>query len=225
MRHPLSTQRDAENYVAALGQVAPGWRKHLRKRGARSAADTIPPRFIIEATLTQMKQFIANAAGQNPFVTTFEQTDERGRRQFPIAGGWNSERKPRRIVSEQIVSGMATARSHSSNRWRAKATHDAGLWRFKGGPEAYAYFLRRFTTTDLTPDQIHDIGLREVARIEKEMDAILRQLGRTNGSVKDRIDKLKSRSRLPENGRRTQVDHGGRRADPPGRGKTVAVNV
>src|SRR5262249_40182125 len=72
-----------------------------------------------------------------------------------------------------------------------KTTTDAGLWRLPGGPEAYAYFLRRFTTTDLTPDQIHDIGLREVASIEKEMDGILRQLGRTEGSVKDRVEKLK----------------------------------
>ena len=52
------------------------------------------------------------------------------------------------------------------------STDDAGLWRLKGGAEAYAYFLHRYTTTHLTADQIHEIGLREVARIEKEMDGI-----------------------------------------------------
>jgi uncharacterized protein (DUF885 family) len=72
----------------------------------------------------------------------------------------------------------------------ARTTDDAGLWRFTGGDAVYAYNLRRFTTTTLTADEIHQIGLREVARIEKEMDEILRRLGRTNGSVKDRIAQL-----------------------------------
>ncbi|MGZ4822604.1 MAG: DUF885 domain-containing protein, partial [Terriglobales bacterium] len=71
------------------------------------------------------------------------------------------------------------------------STDDAGLWRLKGGAEAYAYFLRRYTTTNLTPDQIHEVGLREVDRIEKEMDAIFRRLGRTEGSVNQRAEKLK----------------------------------
>jgi len=73
-----------------------------------------------------------------------------------------------------------------------KATDDAGLWRFKDGAMAYASMLRRYTTTDLTADQIHQIGLNEVARIEKEMDAILRKIGRTEGSVNERVGRLKT---------------------------------
>ena len=65
------------------------------------------------------------------------------------------------------------------------------MWRLKGGPEAYAFFLRRFTTTNLTADQIHEIGLQQVARIETQMDGLLRKLGRTAGPVKDRIEKLR----------------------------------
>ena len=59
------------------------------------------------------------------------------------------------------------------------ATDDAGLWRFKDGAEIYAHQLRQFTSTNMTREQIHALGLREVARIEGEMDAILRTLGRT----------------------------------------------
>ena len=47
------------------------------------------------------------------------------------------------------------------------------------------YFLRRYTTTNLSADQIHQIGLNQVARIENEMDTLLRRLGRTAGPVKD----------------------------------------
>ena len=56
----------------------------------------------------------------------------------------------------------------------------AGLWRLEGGAAAYAHFLKAFTTTDLTPDQIHEIGLRKVDELERNMDAILRKLGRSS---------------------------------------------
>jgi uncharacterized protein (DUF885 family) len=78
-----------------------------------------------------------------------------------------------------------------------RVNDDAGLWRLPGGAEAYAFNLRRYTTTDLTPDQIHELGLKQVARIEGEMDALLRQLGRTQGSVKDRIEQLKTDQAYP----------------------------
>ena len=79
-----------------------------------------------------------------------------------------------------------------------KSNDDAGLWRFQGGDAAYAYALNRFTTTELTADQIHEIGLQQVARIESEMDAILRKLGRSEGAVRDRIAKLKNDLSYPD---------------------------
>src|SRR5690606_38864738 len=72
-----------------------------------------------------------------------------------------------------------------------KASDVAGLSRLPGGAEAYAFFLRQFTSTDLTPEQIHEIGLRRVAELEREMDAILRRLGRTEGTVQERAEALK----------------------------------
>src|SRR5207302_5451997 len=85
-----------------------------------------------------------------------------------------------------------------------RANDDAGVSRFKGGAEAYAFALRRFTTTKLTADQIHQIGLDRVAAIEKEMDRLFRELGRTQGSVKDRIEQLKRDESYPitEDGRK-----------------------
>jgi uncharacterized protein (DUF885 family) len=66
------------------------------------------------------------------------------------------------------------------------ATDDAGLWRFEGGAKVYAHDLRRFTTTRLGPDEIHAIGLREVARLEGEMEKLFARLGRTQGSFAER---------------------------------------
>ena len=94
----------------------------------------------------------------------------------------------------------------------------AGLWRLEGGAAAYAHFLKAFTTTNLTPDQIHEIGLQKVDELERNMDAILRKLGRSNGTVKERVAQLKKDLSYPttEDGR--QADHGRhRRHDPRSR--------
>src|SRR5262249_35364576 len=79
----------------------------------------------------------------------------------------------------------------------ADSTDDAGLRRLKGGPEAYTNALRRFTTTDMTPAQIHELGLRQVGTIERQMDEALRRMGRTEGTVKERVEKLQEEKRYP----------------------------
>ena len=202
VRHPLSSLRDAENYVVVLRQAGTRMEEAIAEAKRLAANNTIPPRFIIEATLKQMKQFVSTDPSENPLVATFDQrmravktiSDPR-RMEFTDEAG--------RIVREQVYPAWQKAIG-LLEPLVPKASNDAGLWRFKGGPEAYAHFLRRFTTTDLTPDQIHEIGLREVARIEKEMDAILRELHRTDGSVKERVEKLKADLAYPltEEGRK-----------------------
>jgi len=77
------------------------------------------------------------------------------------------------------------------------AKSDAGLSRFPRGDEAYAYALRRSTTTEMTAEEIHQLGLKEVERIEHEMDGLLRQLGYRESTVKDRIGKLEDDSQPP----------------------------
>jgi uncharacterized protein (DUF885 family) len=73
-----------------------------------------------------------------------------------------------------------------------KASDDAGLWRFPQGAAAYANALERFTTTQLSAEQIHQIGLAQVARIEQQMDGILRRLGRNEGTVSERMRRLEA---------------------------------
>ena len=203
VRHPLSSEHDAANYVAALGQVSTRMDEAVNEAKRVAAKEMLPPRFIIQSTLTQMKQFVATPAAQNPLVTTLEQ--KMNTAATPISDARRKELREQaaKIVGEQVYPSWQRAISFL-DPLVAQTHDDAGLWRFKGGAQAYAYFLRRFTTTDLTPDQIHEIGLREVARIEKEMDEILRQLHRTDGSLKDRIAKLKTDLGYPvsEDGRK-----------------------
>jgi uncharacterized protein (DUF885 family) len=186
--HPLITGKDARNYVVRLGQVGTRMEEATAEAIRLVEKRMAPPRFIVRVTLAQMQQFISTPAAQNPFVTAFAE------RMAAIKGLSEAEREELRAAAERITADQIYP------AWRnaiavleplaGRTTDDAGLWRFKGGAEAYAHNLRRFTTTDLSANEIHQIGLREVARIEKEMDAILRRLGRTDGSVSDRIGQL-----------------------------------
>ena len=199
--HPIVTDKDAANYVARLGVV--GTRMGEAAADARRLAtkNMIPPRFILLATITQMKQFVAPPPADNPFVTTF------GERMKDVATLTDARRQELKATAEQIV------REDVYPAWQQaialleslvpRSTDDAGLWRLSGGAEAYAYALRRFTTTNLSADEIHQIGLRQVALIEREMDDIFRRLGRTNGSIAERVAQLKKDLAYPvtENGR------------------------
>jgi uncharacterized protein (DUF885 family) len=196
VRHPLATERDAVNYVAALGQVGTRMSEAIVEAQARIAKGMFPPKFILQATITQMRQFVSSAPAQNPFVTSFDQ------RMSAIRGLADARRRELRSEAEKIVStqiypawqkGIAALEPLA-----AKASDEAGISRFKGGDQAYANALKRFTTTDLSAEQIHEIGLREVARIENEMDAIFRKLGRTQGSLKERIEQLKKDLAYPQ---------------------------
>jgi uncharacterized protein (DUF885 family) len=194
VRHPLANEKDAVNYVAALGQVATRMDEAIAEARTLQSKNIIPPKFILQATIKQMQSFADPAPAQNPFVSVMAQKMEAAK--IPEARRAELQSQAEKIVSGQIYPswkrGIALLESQLP-----RSNDDAGLWRLKGGADAYKYFLRRYTTTDLTPDEIHQIGLKQVADIEGQMDAILRRLGRTQGSVKDRIEKLKQDQAYP----------------------------
>jgi uncharacterized protein (DUF885 family) len=189
VRHPLATERDAENYVAALGQVAARMDESTAEARRLEARTFIPPRFILGATIRQMQSFAAMAPAQNPFVTAFAD------RIATIESLPAAKREQLRVEAEKIVASEiypAWTRALGVLQAQAgRATDDAGLWRLRGGPDAYSYFLGYFTTTKLTANEIHEIGRMQVNRIETEMDRLFRRIGRADGSVKDRIEQLK----------------------------------
>jgi uncharacterized protein (DUF885 family) len=196
VRHPLATARDAGNYIKRLLLVSQRMDESVIEAQRLASKAMVPPRFIVERTLAQMRTFRGSAPEQNPLVTAYAQriaTIE------ALAGEQRSDlqQQAARIVGTQVYPawdrGIALLESILP-----KTTDDAGLWRLRGGDRAYAYALNRFTTTTMTAAEIHEIGLREVTRIEAQMDTILKQLGRTEGSVRERIEKLQQDLRYPD---------------------------
>lgn len=188
--HPLKTGKDAENYVAALSQVSARMEEAMAESRRLAAEGILPPKFILQATIRQMQSFAGTPAAKNPLVVTLAEKMQ-GMEGLSEGGRGELRGQAEKIVAGQVYpawnKGIALLTAQLP-----RSSEDAGLWRLKGGAEAYRYELRRFTTTDMTPEQIHELGLRQVATIEQRMDGMLRQLGRTEGTVKERIAKLQA---------------------------------
>jgi uncharacterized protein (DUF885 family) len=161
-----------------------------------AAAGMIPPAFIIRTTLASMRTFREVPPEQNALVTVLAQ------KMGAVAGMAPEQRtklqaEATRLVGAEVYPAWDRAIKLLESI-QPQATDDAGLWRYQGGAEAYAFYLNRFTTTDYTAEQIHQIGLKQVAKIEGEMDTILQQLGRKDGTVRARIDQLRKDLRYPD---------------------------
>jgi uncharacterized protein (DUF885 family)/dipeptidyl aminopeptidase/acylaminoacyl peptidase len=194
--HPIRTGRDIENYLARLEQVAALIDEGIAQARERGERGILPPKFILTVTIDQIGRFLAPAPRENVLVASLAE------RSAKIQDLPAEQRDPFIAAAEKIVAGAiipAFGRAQALLQEQLpKATDDAGLWRLPRGSEAYANALHRNTSTTLTADQIHETGLKEVARIEQQMDALLRRLGYTDGSVKDRMARLEADSQPKE---------------------------
>ncbi len=194
--HPVRNRRDVENYLARLAQVAGCIDEGIADAKAAAAAGVLPPRFVIERVLGQLDGFVGDPPAKNPLVETL------GERIDQLKGAISAEDRAKFLAAAEAE--VRTTVLPAYGRVRAllaeqlpHATDDAGAWRLPQGAEYYASNLASLTTTAKTPEEIHALGLREVARISGEMDAILKQLGYAEGSLQARIEQLNAKINPP----------------------------
>jgi uncharacterized protein (DUF885 family) len=194
--HPLRNERDAENYLARLSAAGSKINQAMTIMQDRSKQGIRLPGFISVETVGQMKRFTAPEPADNILVSSFAE-------RLKKIGTIDEQKKTamvqsaEKLVRESVypayrgaMDGLATV--------NAKASNDAGLWRLPHGAEAYAFTLRRYTTTDMTAEQIHQKGLDEVTRIEKEMDGLFQKIGYKDGSIIQRFEKLQGEYSYPD---------------------------
>jgi uncharacterized protein (DUF885 family) len=186
--HPIRNRRDIENYLARLGLGATRLDEGIARARERATRGIIPPKFILTATIDQIGRLLADPPAKNPLVTSL---DERAAKIKEVSAEDRAKfvAAAEKIAATDFIPALRRVEALLQEQL-AKATDDAGLWRLPGGDKAYANALMRNTTTSMTADEIHALGLKEVARIEAQMDTLLRELGYAEGSVKERYDKL-----------------------------------
>lgn len=195
--HPIETAADAEAYLARLEQfpaVLAGETERLR---ATAAQGVIAPQFLIHKAIRQMGANLSAMGAQRgggDLVTSIERrTREKG-----IAGEWAM--RARDIVSTKVAP-VLEAQLAELIRQRARATSDAGMHTRPSGDAFYGWALRASTTTGMSPDEIHKLGLEALGELQGRMDPILRGLGYTSGTVGERMTALGSDARFlfPDN--------------------------
>ncbi len=186
--HPIRNKRDIGNYLVRLDLVAAQVDEGIAQSQEAATRGFLMPDFITKSSLGQFERFLGDAPAKNVLVASLEERaakltdvtpDERAA--FVATAG--------KIVSEQIMPAFRRAQALLQEQL-PRTTSDAGFWRLPGGDQAYANALRRFTTTTMTPEEIHALGLKEVTRIEQTMDGLLQKLGYKDGSIKDRMEQL-----------------------------------
>lgn len=180
---PLENAADGEAYVARLEALPAALDGELERIRSARGMGLIPPAFLLDKAIAAMETTLADVREGGSLVTPLT------RGATKIGSGFAARGKsivtgPVRAALERQLAELKTE--------RAAAKDTAGMWAQPRGDEWYAWGLRATTTTTLTPDQIHQQGLDELAMLHGRMDPILRKIGYTTGSVGERMQKLGS---------------------------------
>jgi uncharacterized protein (DUF885 family) len=186
--HPLRRATDLSSYMSRLEQVGQRIDEALVRAKEAAAKGMLPPRFILERAQYQVELFLKPEASQNVLVTTLDQRLAK-LSDVPEPVRAKAVSSAARIVDEKIRPAYQRVQAFMAEI-HPRTNDVAGISRLPGGLDAYQQALRTYTSTSLTAAEIHEIGLREVARIEGEMDRHLRALGYTEGSIEERMKKL-----------------------------------
>ena len=170
--HQVHNRRDVDYYNERLRAIGPKFWQVLAGLRIREKHGVMPPTFVIDKVLAEMKALVTQPAEHSILYTSFAE-------KLKTAEGLDA-------AAQQQLLGEAKSRITGTvypayqtlidyfTALRPRSTNDAGVWKFPDGAAYYAYCLRQNTTTNLTAAQIHALGLSEVARITAEMQAILR---------------------------------------------------
>src|SRR5207247_10212623 len=141
----------------------------------RKKKQILPPRFGVEEVLKEMTDFIGKPASENILATSFK---TRAAKIDKLSEEESADVQGR--VETAVTGKIYPAYQKLIDYFREilpKTTTDDGVWKLPDGDAYYAYLLRENTTTTLKPNEVHELGLREVARIEGEMRALLDATG------------------------------------------------
>ncbi len=171
--HKVETEQDARDYISRIRATATYIDQAIAESREREKLGVLPPKWVFPQVIEQSKNLISGA----PFTTGADNdvfADFKAK-----VGKLNiaQERKTALIAEahDALIGSMGPAYQRlvaTLTDQQTRAGRQDGIWRFPEGAAEYQALLKFYTTTDLTPDQVHELGLAQVARIHGEMEAI-----------------------------------------------------
>lgn len=184
--HPIETREDAEAYLSRLSQFPQALDEQTAWQREEAAKGYSAPGWSLDLVAKQIGNVLAPAAGQSGLVSSLESRCLKKE----IQGEWAS--KATRIVEEGVY--PALRRQLALVKAMRKTTRPGdGVWRVPHGEDIYARALKVSTTTNMGPEEIHKLGLEQVADLSAKLDVVLKAAGMTQGGVGERLTALNSR--------------------------------
>lgn len=181
--HQIETRDDAEAYIARLESYPEQLDNELGRVIMARYKGLVPPDFLLDKALKQLAQSLDGARKGGGLVESIE----RRTREKSIPGDWAGQA---RQIAQQKVAPALERQIAELTLQRGLARSEPGMWARKDGDAYYAWALRASTTTRMTPDEVHQMGMEELSALHARMDTILRKLGYTTGSVGARMTAL-----------------------------------
>jgi uncharacterized protein (DUF885 family) len=148
-------------------------------------AGMVHPRMIMQRVVAQIDAQIVTDPAKSPFYAPYKKIGAGGTTSpIPAADRERLANEAKQLVMSSVVPAFVKLRGFFVEKYLPASSDGVGAWRLPNGAALYAYTTRAHTTTRLTPDEIHGIGLREVARIRGEMEAVKNKAG-FPGPLKD----------------------------------------
>ncbi|TMM48868.1 DUF885 domain-containing protein [Qipengyuania marisflavi] len=180
---PMANGDDADAYIDRLEALPTALDGELERMQAARAMGMVPPDFLLDKAIAAMEQTIASAGSAELFVPAMRENLAKAGMPEAYANGAKT------LVTGPVTAAL-TRQLDELKVQRGVADSDPGMWSQPRGDEWYAWALRASTTTTLSPDEVHERGLEELAALHAQMDPILREIGYTSGSVGERMQAL-----------------------------------
>ncbi|MDT0645986.1 DUF885 domain-containing protein [Zunongwangia sp. F260] len=184
--HSIDSISDAEAYISRLKGFPEAFKEIIEGLRIREQNQIIPPRFVFDKVLDDSRNIITG----RPFEKSTDASTLLADFKSKVEALDISEEEEQQLIAEaetalveQVKPAYTELIAFLENQQK-RATSEAGVWKFPKGEEFYNNALKRTTTTDLTADEIHEIGLNEVARIHREMEEIMKEV-EFEGSLQD----------------------------------------
>lgn len=172
LMHKLEVPEDVDLYVARLARIPDYFNKAIETVEYQKQNGIVPPRFALEKVVSMIAKFIAMAPEENIFYTHLaaHAAQIQG---IPLE---QQLAKAKTVLKDKVYPSYQMVQQYLT-KLLASAQTNHGVWALPKGDAYYAHVLQYHTTTNMTPAEIHELGLKEVKRIQDEMRNILASEG------------------------------------------------
>jgi uncharacterized protein (DUF885 family) len=181
-KHSIETAADAEAYLSRLDAFAGALDANTDRFRHDVAKGVVPPDFLLDITLGQLSA-LRVAADKSDLVGSLD-------RRAKAKGLGEAYGTRAAALYDQKIGPALDRQIAALQKTRGGAVHDAGVWRFPDGPAFYEANLRYTTTTNMTPQEVHQMGLDQAKEIGARLDLLLKKQGLSQGTVGERIKAL-----------------------------------